>query len=52
MSFLHEGSIGIFGFGFLLDIFFFGFCAKELWFFSFGVHCSYAFSIFGIHKKH
>ena len=50
MSFLHEGSIGIFGFGFLLVIFFFfGFCAKELWFFSFGVHCSYThfpFSVF------
>ena len=51
MSFLHEGSIGIFGFGYVLDIFF-CFCAKELWFFSFDVHYSYVFSIFGIHEKH
>ena len=35
---LEEGGIGIFGFGYFLDRFF-GFSAKKLWFFGFGVHC-------------
>ena len=42
---LEEGGIGIFGFGYFLDRFF-GFIAKKLWFFGFGVHCRGGLRIF------